>query len=127
MLKLFTFILLSFSFTVLAQQTPVVTQEQLLKLQSAPASMPFVLLDVRTDDEFQQGHISGALNISHDTLSRHISLLPQDKTQPIIVYCRSGRRAAIAEELLRENGFTNVRHLQGDMKLWQTNNLPTKQ
>ncbi|WP_448550448.1 rhodanese-like domain-containing protein [Thalassotalea fusca] len=127
MIKLFTFALLLFTFITMAQNSPVITQEQLQNLQSAPASMPFVLLDVRTDDEFQQGHISGALNISHDTLSQHLALLPQDKAQPIIVYCRSGRRAAIAEELLRENGFTNVRHLQGDMKLWQANNLPIEQ
>mgnify|MGYP000663118261 CR=1 FL=1 len=110
--------------SALAGHSPVVTQEQLLKLQAAPASMPFVLLDVRTKEEYEEGHIVGAINISHDILQQRLKQVSTNKQQAIIVYCRSGRRAAIAEELLRTNGFTNIRHLQGDMKLWQSKALP---
>jgi len=118
------FCLLFISSVTYAQQTPVMTQKQLVSLQQAPQSTPFVLLDVRTEEEYKEGHIAGAVNISHDILAQNLSQLSADKQKAIVVYCRSGRRAAIAEALLRSNGFENIKHLQGDMKLWQANDLP---
>lgn len=112
----------------LANETPQVSQQQLLSMQSAPKSPTLIILDVRTQEEFDEGHIQGAINISHNLLSDKLTELDAklngDKSALIVVHCRSGRRAAKAEEVLRQNNYTNVRHLAGDIKLWQENNLP---
>lgn len=61
------------------------------------------LLDVRTPGEYAGGHLDGAVNIPVDALASRIGELPADK--PVVVYCRSGRRSAIAAELLTDKGF----------------------
>jgi phage shock protein E len=73
------------------------------------------LLDVRTPGEFASGHISGAVNIPLNDLSGRIQELRED--QAIVVYCRSGRRSAIAAKLLREHGVGTVSDL-GAMSNW---------
>ena len=128
-MKIFTLLItlfaLTFSTVMLADTSrPTLTQTQLLSLQSAPLSPAFTLLDVRSSEEYSAGHIQGAVNISHDALNNQLNLLPQDKDQLLVVYCRSGRRAGVAEQILRENGYTRVTHLAGDMNGWQESNLP---
>ena len=73
------------------------------------------LLDVRTPGEFASGHLSGAVNIPLNDLSSRIQELRAD--QAIVVYCRSGRRSAIAAKLLREHGVGSVTDL-GAMSNW---------
>lgn len=102
---------------------PTITQQQLLSLQAATKAPAFTLLDVRSAEEYQEGHIKGAVNISHSTLADNLAKLAKNKDNMVIVYCRSGRRAGIAEGILRDNGFTNVKHLDGDMKGWLANQL----
>lgn len=109
-----------------------VSQQQLLSLQSAPKAPAFTLLDVRSPKEYQQGHIPGAVNISHNLLVNQqasavqMNLLPKDKNQTIVVYCRSGRRAEIAEQYLKSQGYQQVKHLAGDMNGWQEAELTIK-
>ncbi len=85
-------------------------------------AQPMQLLDVRSSEEYQQGHIKGAINVSFDVISEHAAKL--DKEQPIVVYCRSGRRAGIAIETLQQLGFTKLYHLEGDMMGWTEKDLP---
>jgi len=117
-------LLATLSFNVIADTRPSVSPAFLQSLQAAPKAPTFTLLDVRSAQEFSDGHIKNAINISYDELADKLNLLPQDKSQAIIVYCRSGRRANIAEQLLSEQGYRAVRHLQGDMIGWQAQNLP---
>ncbi len=107
-----------------AENRPTMTQSQLTSLQSAPLTPKFTLLDVRSAEEYQAGHIKGAVNIAHSELTDKLNMLSQNKDEIVVVYCRSGRRAGIAEQILRDNGYTKVRHLDGDMKGWQDNKLP---
>ena len=93
--------------------TPQISQEEFQEWM-ASEDQP-ILLDVRTANEFAKGHVPGARNISHDLLAGKLVELGFDKAQPIVVYCRSGRRAGIAEDILRDAGFTNLKHLDGDM------------
>ena len=79
------------------------------------------LLDVRTPEEFAAGHIPGAVLIPHETLAQRLGEL--DRARPVVVYCRTGRRATIAETLLRERGF-EVSQLQGSWQAWQAAGLP---
>lgn len=85
------------------------------------AAHPPQVLDVRTAGEFARGHVPGALPIPHDALSAEIDRL--DPARPVVVYCRSGRRATIAETLLRERGF-DVSQLQGSFPAWREAGLP---
>jgi phage shock protein E len=75
-----------------------------------------LLVDVRTPDEFAAGHIAGARNIPLDQVSARASTLtPADA--PVIVYCRSGARSALAKRLLKSAGRPDVRNL-GAMNRW---------
>ena len=68
----------------------------------------YVILDVRTEEEFAEGHIKGAILIpDYEIAQKAESLLP-DKDQKILVYCRSGRRSKLAAEALLALGYTNV-------------------
>jgi phage shock protein E len=86
----------------------------------------FVIVDVRTPEEFAQGHVPGAINISHDKLVDRIGELMGAKNKDVILYCKSGRRAAMAAETLKANGFTKLLHLDGDMQKWTEANRPTE-
>ncbi len=110
------------TFTVCAAQTPVVSQQALLDAQRADEQI--LLLDVRSAEEFQHEHIPGATNISYDQLAVRWQELAEYKDTPIIVYCRSGRRAGIAEEILKQQGFNQLLHLEGDFIGWKANRLP---
>lgn len=70
-------------------------------------------LDVRTAEEFADGHISGAVNIPHTEVVERIGELKLDKATPIAIYCRSGRRAAIALEALKQLGYSDLSNLGG--------------
>ena len=68
----------------------------------------YILLDVRTDEEFREGHISGAILIpDYEIAVRAESEFP-DKDVIILVYCRSGRRSALAAQALSDMGYSNI-------------------
>jgi len=67
-----------------------------------------IVIDVRTKEEFQMAHYKDALNIPYDEIEKHIKKLEAYKDKPIILYCRSGRRASIAKQTLEKYGFKNV-------------------
>lgn len=92
------------------------------EIATAEAKAQFTLVDVRTPEEYQQGHIQGAINIPHTEIADNLDKLSSDK--PIVVYCRSGRRAQTALEILSKQGFNDIRHLEGDMLGWQAENRP---
>ena len=73
----------------------------------------YVILDVRTQEEYDQGHIPGAIVISHEEIAEKAEDVLADKDQLILVYCRSGRRSKIAAEALVELGYTNIREFGG--------------
>ena len=68
----------------------------------------YIILDVRRPDEYAEGHIPGAINVPNEEIgSAEIAELP-DKSQLILVYCRSGRRSKEASEKLVKLGYTNI-------------------
>jgi rhodanese-related sulfurtransferase len=77
------------------------------------ASDEYTLIDVRTPDEFSEGHIAGAILLpDYDIEARAAEVLP-DKDAVIYVYCRSGRRSAASSDLLAEMGYTNIYDMGG--------------
>ncbi len=73
----------------------------------------YIILDVRTQEEYDQGHIPGATQISHEEIKEKAEKVLTDKDQLILVYCRSGRRSKIAAEVLVELGYTNIKEFGG--------------
>ena len=73
----------------------------------------YIILDVRNPDEFEQGHIPGAILIPYTEIAEKAPYTLMDKKQTILVYCRSGRRSKIASETLASMGYTDVREFGG--------------
>ena len=104
------------------KMTPM-TQEQLLEHQAKHAQHLFVL-DVRSPEEFKEGHVPGAVNIPYDQMAARMSEVPKDKD--VVLYCRSGRRAGIAADVLQANGYTRLSHLEGDITAWIEQGRPVE-
>lgn len=80
-----------------------------------------MIVDVRTPEEYAEGHVPGAVNIPLSTIEDNIDLFGAKDTS-IIMYCRSGVRAGKALNILSEAGYNNLNHLEGDMSGWQEAN-----
>jgi rhodanese-related sulfurtransferase len=91
------------------------SQEALLEHLSRHPDHLFVL-DVRTPQEYAEGHVPGAVNVPYDQLASRLAEVPKDKD--VVLYCKSGRRAGIAAETLTANGYKRLSHLEGDMPAW---------
>ncbi len=77
------------------------------------ASQQQVVIDVRTPAEFADGHLQGAQLLPLDRIARDIAARVPDKHTPIQLYCRSGRRSALAVETLQALGYTRLQNLGG--------------
>ncbi len=73
----------------------------------------YIILDVRTQEEYDEGHIPGAIVISHEEIAEKAEGVLTDKDQLILVYCRSGQRSKLAAEALVELGYTNIKEFGG--------------
>ena len=104
--------------TATGTMTPAAVLE-LLDHPDAPA-----ILDVRSAKEFDEGHIPGAILVPYDELPRRIAELEPYRERGLVVYCRTGRRAGIAEDALARAGFERVWDLEGHMVEWRRQGLP---
>ena len=77
-----------------------------------------VLLDVRTQAEYDSGHILNAINISHEQILEDSELLAEYKDSQMVVFCRSGVRAGKVIQLLESIGFEDIIDIDGDMLAW---------
>lgn len=112
------------SFAALADgKLAPLSQDAFLALPKAGAEAPFVL-DVRAPEEFVTGHVPGAANIPYDQVAARLAEVPKDKD--VVLYCRSGRRAALAAEVLAANGYTRLKYLEGDMPAWIAQGRPVE-
>jgi rhodanese-related sulfurtransferase len=84
----------------------------------------FVVLDIRTPQEFQDGHIEGAINIDYRSATFNADLDRLDKAKTYFVYCRIGRRSAEAIGIMIQKGFTNIYRTPGDIIAWTAAGLP---
>ena len=83
-----------------------------------------VSLDVRTADEFAEGHLIDAININVESGNFEAEIEKLDKNTTYAVYCRSGRRSAIAVDLMKKAGFTSLYNLDGGVIDWSASGLP---
>jgi phage shock protein E len=104
--------------------TPISQGDLLSRLERKDPDL--VVLDVRTDVEFAAGHVPGARNVPHDQLPARLGELSPLKDKQVVLYCRSGRRSALAEQALRGAGFTKLLHLEGDYLAWEAEKQPVE-
>jgi len=85
----------------------------------------YILLDVREDAEWANGHIPSAHHISRGVLEREIERAIPEKNAPIVLYCGGDDRSALAADNLQKMGYANVASLDGGLPGWTALGLPT--
>ena len=115
MKRIYLALILLMSFDALSAELWSVAQLQ--KAISKSDHKP-VLLDVRTQSEYNDGHIQNAINIPHDQILKEPQLLSAYKDSQVVVFCRSGVRAGKVIEMLEGLGFKEIIDIDGDMLAW---------
>ena len=82
------------------------------------------LVDVRTPEEFSEGHLENAINIDVTADDFDAKVVGLDKEKPVMVYCKSGGRSAKASARLKELGFKNISDLEGGITNWTNEDKP---
>ena len=125
MKKLTLFLGMLFCSNILAEVELIDSQELKQRIENSKEGL--ILIDVRTLEEYQSGHIKNSINIPHDQLILNVNVLDQYRNQPIVVFCRSGRRAQLVIETLIENKFDQIVDLEGDIVAWKRSGFPVVQ
>ena len=115
MKRIYLALILLMSFDALSAELWSVAQLQ--KAISKSGHKP-VLLDVRTQSEYNDGHIQDAINIPHDQILKEPQLVSAYKDSQMVVFCRSGVRAGKVIEMLEGLGFKKIIDIDGDMLAW---------
>jgi rhodanese-related sulfurtransferase len=76
------------------------------------------ILDVRTPEEFREGHIPGAKLMPVSEINGRLPEIASLKERPVLVYCRTGNRSGTASQILKKNGFTKISNFQGGIIAW---------
>src|SRR5688500_20222150 len=102
--------------------TEVPPAEALERVDSGEA----VLIDVREESDWQEGHAQGAKHLSRGVIELEIEEEIPDPKTPIICYCGGGSRSALVAESLKKMGYENVRSMAGGLRAWKDQGLPTE-
>jgi rhodanese-related sulfurtransferase len=102
--------------------TEISPADAAVKLQSGEA----IIADVREKDEWDEGHIPGAIHMSRGTIELDIEEKVPDTNAMIVCHCGGGGRSALAAESLQKMGYKNVRSMAGGFKAWKAAGLPTE-
>ena len=111
-----------FGFT---KSVPSVTAEEVKQALDTKADVIF--LDVRTPDEYNKGHLNGALHLPVDTVLEKTASILKDKKKTLYVYCLSGSRSVHATESLRKLGFENAFNMTSGLLAWRAKGYPLTQ
>ncbi|NQV00426.1 MAG: rhodanese-like domain-containing protein [Parcubacteria group bacterium] len=101
------------------------TEEASSLIEENKDNSDFIILDVRTSEEFQEGHIKNATNFDYYSNSFQENLNNLSKTKNYLVYCKSGSRSGKTLNLMEELNFEKVYNMQGGITSWKNNNYPT--
>jgi rhodanese-related sulfurtransferase len=89
------------------------------------AGEKFLLVDVREDNEWAQGHVTGAVHMGRGVIERDIESSVPDTSTKIILYCGGGFRSALVADNLQKMGYGNVESMDGGWRGWTAAGLPT--
>jgi rhodanese-related sulfurtransferase len=93
-------------------------------IQKNQGNAGFVILDVRTPQEYADGHLSGAINVDYSASDFRDAINHLDKSKTYLVYCRTGVRSAAASQIMAELGFKDIYNMTGGITDWQAQGLP---
>lgn len=110
--------------TICVAEVTDISQVELI--QRIKANHAGLILDVRSQQEYAEGHIPGAINIPHDQLGSRLAEIGLYRDKDVVLYCGSGGRVIIAANTLQPAGFSKLLHLDGDMNGWRNKGLPIK-
>lgn len=99
---------------------PLITADS---LKASMGNPKIVILDVRTPEEFAEGHVQGAVNVDYRSADFAAKVDKLDKTKSYEVYCKSGRRSGESVKLMKEKGF-NAASVTGGILEWQSKGFP---
>jgi rhodanese-related sulfurtransferase len=94
------------------------------RLADAGDALPFVLIDVREESEWQKDHIKGAIHLGKGVIERDIEARVPDAATPLVLYCGGGFRSALAGKNLRAMGYTDVTSVDGGIRGWREAGYP---
>lgn len=103
------------------QRVREVSVEEAMKAVSGGSAR---LIDVREDNEWEEGHARGAEHIGKGIIERDIETLVPDKDDALILYCGGGYRAALAADSIQKMGYTNVASIAGGWRAWLEADAP---
>jgi rhodanese-related sulfurtransferase len=103
----------------------VTPQEADSLIQQNKANPNFIILDVRTPEEFRDGHIKDAVNLNYNSPTFKTDLNGLDKTKAYLIYCRTSGRSRRAFGIMKELEFQEVYHMLGGIVRWMSEGLPT--
>ena len=103
----------------------VTPKEASALIQKNNENPEFIILDVRTPEEFANGHIENAVNLDYYVKTFLDDLDRLDKTKTYLIYCRTGSRSGKAFKFMKDLKFQKVYHMVGGIKRWQAEGLPT--
>ena len=110
---------------MLAEARQVIPEQPPAELKKRlDAGEPLVVVDVRDPDEYRDGSIEAATNISRGFLEFRIGTVAPEPSIPVVLYCQTGLRSMLAAKALHDLGFTNVINLQGGFQRWAQSGLP---
>lgn len=89
-------------------------------------SSEVVIIDVRTRDEYDSGHLPGAIHVPWDSVTSNPQRLADYRDKTMVAYCASGGRARAALDALNEAGYEHLGHLAGDIPAWREAGLPVE-
>ena len=87
---------------------------------------PHALIDTREDNEWQAGHVAGAVHLSKGVIERDIETQIPDKSAALVLYCGGGFRSALAADNLQQMGYTNAISLDGGWKALKDSGIPVE-
>lgn len=108
--------------TAVAMSVESVSPEEAARL--IQESSEIVVLDIRTPEEFAEGHVAGAMNIDFRSESFAEDISKLDPGTPVVLHCRSGNRSGQSLPTLEKVGFEEIYHLEAGFNGWQASNLP---
>src|SRR5262245_49866472 len=110
---------------MIAEARAVVPEEGPADLQRRlAAGEPVSIIDVRDPDEYRDGHIEQATNVSRGFLEFRIGSVVPDSSSTVVLYCQSGMRSVLAAKVLRDLGYSHVINLQGGYQKWAQSGFP---
>lgn len=125
-LKVLSLVILFFGLTsCLKNQADGVQVLDVAKYEKKMAQPNVQLVDVRTPEEFSEGHLENAINIDVTADDFDAKVASLDKEKPVMVYCKSGGRSAKASARLKELGFKTITDLEGGITNWKSEEKPT--